>query len=128
MPEITQEFISAVQARLEPVKQVRTTKGRAFYEGATWVPETPVLGSRTDVEPSLNQVQHYDDVDEFQLPDLAQKVLDLKHSGVSSKIAIIEEVWGVKKGGSDKYKSAVEEYNKLCDMLVDFGLLKSENR
>lgn len=44
--------------------------------------------------------------------EIQERVLALHSRGIG-KAAIIQEVWGVKKGGSEKYKQAEREYSKI---------------
>lgn len=46
--------------------------------------------------------------------DRVQKVLNLRKIGIG-KISIIEEVWGIKRGGTEKYKWAEYEYDKIVN-------------
>lgn len=61
-------------------------------------------GTRTDelVELPEHVVEH------------VRKVLELRKIGIG-KIAIIEEVWNVKRGGSEKYKDAECEYERIVN-------------
>ncbi len=58
------------------------------------------------------------------LSEQAERVRQLRNSGVG-KIATIEEVWRVKRGGSEAWKQAVSEYAAIVEKLVQSGLLPS---
>jgi hypothetical protein len=70
------------------------------------VVESDVNGAETLVE------SHLDDFN-----DKLKRVAMLRRIGVVAKASIINEVWGVKPGGSQKYKQAECEYNEILGVL-----------
>jgi hypothetical protein len=67
-------------------------------------------------EPALNPRPHSTE----RLRERTERVLELRQLGVG-KQAIVQELWGVKKGGSAGYKQACEEYERIMRLLIAAG-------
>jgi hypothetical protein len=123
VPEVTEDFKRAVLARVgRPKTSQNLTKNAPFRSGSLPVQSEPLNRSTVAPERPMNAVPNYA---EPQLPEIAQRVLDLKKSG-SGKAAIILEVWQVKKGGSEAYKQASSEYEQIVENLVSLGYLQAQ--
>jgi hypothetical protein len=119
IPEVTDEFKQAVLSRLTPRRPSRTLHKNTEFVRSSDIVQTEQF--ELNNEPTMNLVQNYD---EPRLPELAQRVLDLRKAGMG-KGAIIMEIWQAKKGGSQAYKQADDEYTQIVENLVTLGYLEA---
>ena len=90
---------------LNPVEHLERALALTYDEGERSEPITQNQLAEPVAEPEQNAES-----------ERAERALQLKAKGWG-KAKIILEVWGVTKGGSQKYKDAEAEYKRLCDSL-----------
>lgn len=95
----TSVYVSEQQRRNEAELLINNSSDRELLERAL------ALNSEED-EPENVQLAENDD------DELRERILQLQAKGYG-KAKIILEIWGISKGGSEKYKSAEAEYSRL---------------
>jgi hypothetical protein len=129
IPHATDEYIAELSRRLvdappaapSPWKYEELVPEMPFNGRSTEVLSSAMNGSENGRERRTNALEHSIE----RLPERARKVLELKKMNVG-KQAIVEELWQVKKGGSEKYRLAVAEYTQIVETLVTLGYVKVE--
>lgn len=101
----TDEFDSPQVARYLPVQNVFRPSGQAVNRVVQDVNTSPSLHIVNSVNTEYSPVQYN--------PEYAEQVQILQNTTTMGKIAIIEKVWDVKRGGSAAWKQAVVEYDAI---------------
>lgn len=124
VPEVTEEFKQAVLSRLVPRRASRNlSENRVFGYGSRLVRTEQLHSSEPHSEPSMNQGEHLPELPSEPLNERAKRVFQCKRAGMG-KIATIEEVWSVRKGGGPAYKQAESEYIEIVENLTALGYLQ----
>ena len=97
----TSIYVAEQQRRNEAELLIASDKNRELLERAL------ALSSDDDEEENVQLVENADN-------ELRERILELQARGYG-KAKIILEIWGVSKGGSEKYKSAELEYKRLTE-------------
>lgn len=127
VPQLKDEVMEVVASRLAPASQARTSRNlreqtarTGGFAGSSGTVQTHSVDRSTgQPERATNEPTNYDE----RMNERAKRVLELRKIG-TGKASIIEEVWSVKKGGSDKYKQAEAEYEQIIENLVNLGYLQ----
>jgi hypothetical protein len=120
VPFVSDADIKAIAARLLGARRrTEALENDAFLGRAASVQSQLLERSERKAERTPNADENYIEPLNVQ----AKKVLDLKKLNMG-KAAIIWEVWGVKKGGSERYKQAEFDYEQIVENLVSLGYLQ----